>query len=336
MNQKFMTEGEAQAINNLMPGNLVYGIGSRLKAIMDAAGSIGEVFYLDPTHGADGASGRIGDPVKTLAAGYALLRDGYNDVLVYIAGASSVTLDAGFTWAKSFAHFIGACTPVPFSPRSRIFLNAATDGATFLFKVTGSGCVFENILVNMGVDDNTAANAVVVTGQRNHFKGCHFAGIGHTTMDVAGAASLMIDGGAENLFEDCVIGLDTIARGANSRELVFDSDATRNVFKRCTVIAYVSNAGHALVKVADGTGIDRIQKFENCHFIADSTNRATALTSVFDIPAGISQGMIDLDALCHVSSWGAAAAWDSNSRGIISAAMVAPAATAGGGKSTHV
>lgn len=335
MNKKFMTEDEARSIDNLMPGNQVFGLGSRLKAIMDAAGSIGEVFYLDPTHGADGNSGRLGAPVKTLAAGYALLRDGYNDVLVYIAGASGITLDAGFTWAKSYAHFIGACTPVPFSPRSRIFLNAATDGATFLFKVTGSACVFENILVNMGVDDNTAANAVVVTGERNQFKGCHFAGIGHATMDVAGAASLMIDGGSENLFEDCVIGLDTISRGANSRELVFDSAATRNVFKRCTVIAYISNAGHALVKIADATGIDRLQKFEGCHFIADSENRATALTSVCDIPAGISQGMLDFDALCHISSWGAATAWDSNSRGIISAAMVAPTAAGAGGISTH-
>lgn len=335
MNLKFMTKAEANAINSLMPGNQVYGVGDRLKAIMDAAGSIGEVYYLDPTHGNDDNDGRLGAPVKTLAAGYALLRDGYNDVLVYVSGASSVSLTAGFTWAKNYAHFIGACSPVPFAPRSRIFLDAAAAGQAFLFKVTGSGNVFSNLLFFAGVDDNTAAYAGVVTGQRNYFKGCHFAGIGHATMDVAGAGSLLVDGGAENLFEDCTIGLDTIARGANSTELAFDSAATRNVFKNCNIIAYISNAGHALAKVVDGTGIDRVQKFENCHFIADSENKATALTSVFSIPA-ITQGMIDLDALCHVSSWGTAAAWDSNSRGILSAAMVAPAASAGGGKSTHL
>lgn len=335
MNKKYMSMTEAQAIDNLQPGNQVYGVGSRLKEIMDAAGSIGNIFYLDPTNGVDTNSGVLGAPVKTLAAGYALLRDGYNDVLVYVSGSSSISLAAGFTWAKNYAHFIGACSPVPYSPRSRIFLAAGTTGETFLFKVTGQGCVFQNLLIFHGVDDNTAAYAGVVTGQRNYFRGVHFAGIGHATMDVAGAGTLLIDGGAENLFEDCTIGLDTIARGANSRELVFDTAATRNVFKNCRIVAYVSNAGHALVKIADGTAIDRLTKFENCHFIADSENRATALTSVFDIPAGISQGMIDLDAACHVSSWGSATAWDSNSRGIISAAMVAPTAAGAGGISTH-
>jgi hypothetical protein len=194
---------------------------------------------------------------------------------------------------------------------------AGTTGKAFLFKVTGQGSCFLNLLFFLGVDDNTASHAVQLTGQRNYFKGCHFAGIGHATMDVAGAGSLKIDGGSENLFEDCVIGLDTVTRTTSTAELLFDSAASRNAFRGCTV------------------GIDRVQKFEKCHFIADSENRATALTSVFKIPAGISQGMIDLDALCHVSSWGAAAAWDSNSRGIISAAMVAPAATGGGGISTH-
>jgi hypothetical protein len=329
MNNKFMTAGEAEAVNDLMPGNQVFGIGSRLKTIMDAAGSIGNIFYLDPTHGTVGASGVLGDPVKTLAAGYALLRDGYNDVLVDVSGSSSISLDAGFTWAKSYAHLVGACSPVPYSPRSRIFLSAA--GA----KVTGQGCIIQNLLIFAGVDDNTACYAGYSAGSRNLFKNVHFAGIGHATMDVAGAGSLLIDGGAENLYEDCTIGLDTIARGANSRELVFDGDATRETFKNCRIVSYVSNAGHALVKVADATGIDRLISFQNCHFIADSANRATALTSVFDIPAGISQGMIDLDVNCHVSSWGAATAWDSNSRGIISAAMVAPTAAGAGGISTH-
>lgn len=334
MNNKFMTAGEALAVDNLMPGNQVYGVGSRLKTIMDAAGSIGNVFYLDPTHGNVGATGVLGDPVKTLAAGYALLRDGYNDVLVDVSGTSSISLDAGFTWAKSYAHFVGACSPVPYSPRSRIFLSAAGATSTFLFKVTGQGCVFQNLLIFAGVDDNTACYAGWVTGSRNLFKNVHFAGIGHATMDVAGAGSLLLDGSAENLFEDCTIGLDTIARGANSRELVFDGAATRETFKNCRIVAYISNAGHALVKVADGTGIDRLISFQNCHFIADSENRATALTSVFDIPV-ISQGMIDLDVNCHVSSWGTATAWDSNSRGAISAAMTAPTAAGAGGISTH-
>lgn len=297
--------------------------------------SVGLVYYLDPTNGTDAGTGAYGDPVKTLDEGYALLRDGYNDVLIYIPGASGLTLAASFEWKKSYAHFIGACTPIPFSPRARIFLSASAVAQTYLFKVSGSGCVMQNLLIFMGVADSTAAYAGIVSGGRNWFRNVHFAGIGDATMDVAGAGSLLIDGGAENLFEDCTIGLDTIARAQNSRELVFDSAATRNTFKNCLFDAYISNAGHALVKIADGQGIDRLTRFIHCHFVADSLNHAVALTSVFDIPAGIAQGMIDLDAASHVSSWGSAASWDSNARGIISSAMVAPTAAGAGGISTH-
>lgn len=298
--------------------------------------SVGDVYYFDPTNGDDNNSGEMGAPVENLETGYDLLRDGRNDVLVYIPGATPVILEEGFEWAKSYAHLLGASTPVPWSPRARIFLKAGTAGETFLFKLSGTGCRIQNLLTFLGVDDNTAAYAFVLEGHRNHLKNVHAAGIGHATMDVAGAGSMLIDGGSENLIEDSVIGLDTIGRAQNSCELMFDGAASRNTFKRTLFDAYITNAGHPHVKIADAQGIDRLQRFIACHFVADSENRATALTSVFSIPAGISQGMIDLDADCHVSSWGTAAAWDSNSRGIISSAMVAPAATAGGGKSTHV
>ena len=334
MNLKFMSAEEAYAVDNLMPGNQAFGVGSRLKAVMDAYGSIGNVFYLDPTHGSDLGSGALGDPVKTLAQGYALLRDGFNDCLVYIPGATGLTLATGFTWAKSYAHFVGASTPVPYSPRSRIFLLSTAASKTFLFKNTGTGNVFMNLLFFMGVADATASYAFWNTGKRCWFKSCHFAGVGDATMDVAGAGSLLCDASEENLYESCVIGNDTITKGADSRELVFSNVSTRETFKDCRIESFISAAGHALVKVSDGTAIDRIISFQNCHFIASSVNRATALTSVFDIPV-ISQGMIDLDSRCHVSSWGAAASWDSNARGAISSAMVAPAATGGGGISTH-
>jgi len=333
-----LTKVMAQSLNNLSPGAQFYQIGDKLKLALDGLGPVGDIYWLDPTNGDDGNDGSAPDSAKkTLAAGYALLRDGRNDTLVYMAGTSGISLAAGFTWAKSYAHLVGACAPVPWSPRSRIFLAAGTASQTFLFKVTGQGCIFENLLFFMGVNDATAAHAVELssTAHRNFFKACHVAGIGHATMDVAGAGSLKLDGASENLFEDCVIGLDTITRTTSTHELLFDSAASRNTFRRSTFHAYIGAAGHALVEIADATGIDRVQKFEACHFIADSVNRATALTEVFKIPAGISQGMIDLDAECHVSSWGSAAAWDSNSRGIISAAMVAPQASAAGGISTH-
>lgn len=104
------------------------------------------------------------------------------------------------------------------------------------------------------------------------------------------------------------------------------------------IYAYISNAGHALVTVEDAQGIDRYLTFENCLFLTDSENQAVTITSVFDIKAAIVQGKILLDGNCRLVTDGASGsgAWDSNTRGIIFSAAVAPAATAGGGKSTKV
>src|SRR5579872_4229200 len=83
----------------------------------------GNIYYLDPKNGNDlwnGTQptlqgGTQNGPVKTLAAGYALLQSGNNDILVLISDgttASSARLSAGFTWSKNAAHLIGICAPV--------------------------------------------------------------------------------------------------------------------------------------------------------------------------------------------------------------------------------
>ena len=112
---------------------------------------------------------------------------------------------------------------------------AAATGISPLINITASGCIFRNLYVFHGVNDATSKINVQVTGQRNYFENFHFAGIGNATLDVTGACSLKIDGGAENLFRNCFIGLDTISRAQNSTELWFDSAATRNRFVDCLI-----------------------------------------------------------------------------------------------------
>lgn len=334
---QFLTDAEAQAINNLMPGNQIFGAGSKLKGALDALGFIGKSYYLDPTNGDDGNDGTAPDKaVKTLPIGYGLLRDGYNDVLYYIPGSSSISLSETLTWSKSYAHFVGLCSPVLAGQRCRIFQTSTATGISPLINVTGSSNIFKNLYVFHGVDDATSLVCVQVTGERNYFNRVHFAGIGHATMDTTGAASLKIDGGAENVFEECNIGLDTQGtRGANSTELWFDSAATRNIFNRCLVYAYISNAGHALVTIEDGTGIDRYLQFNDCTFMTDSTNQAVTGTQVFNIKTAIVQGKILLrNPILVTDGASGSGAWDSNSRGIIFSNGIAPAATAGGGIAT--
>lgn len=323
--------------NGMCPVAKKHGLGTIVDGIIDVG--LGNIYYLDPTNGLDTNDGRTpGTAVKTLPVAYALLTANQNDVLVYIANAGSISLSAAFAWEKSYTHFVGLCSPVGVGGRARIFQTSTATGVSPLINITASGCIFQNLYIFHGVNDATSLVCVQVTGQRNYFNNVHFAGIGNATMDATGACSLKIDGGAENVFENCFIGLDTIARGTNSTELWFDSAATRNRFKDCMIYAYISNAGHALVTVEDAQGIDRYLTFENCLFLTDSENQAVTITSVFDIKAAIVQGKILLDGNCRLVTDGASGsgAWDSNTRGIIFSAAVAPAATAGGGKSTKV
>jgi len=296
--------------------------------------AVGITYYLDPTNGSDSNTGLLGAPVKTLSVGYSLLRDGYNDTLVYIPGSSSVTLTAGFTWAKSYAHFIGACAPVQVGQRCRIFSDSAATGITGLMTFSGTGCIIANIYIFHGAHDTTAGFAGVVSGQRNYFENVHFAGIGFASLDVAGAGSLSIPAGAENRFVHCAIGLDTVTRSTSTCELQFSLAATRNEFEDCLIYAYIGNAGHALAQVLLTTGIDRWQIFKNCIFQADSTNQATALTSVFKIVTATVQGLINLKD-CSIAAFGTTTKWDSTNTGVVFSNMPTATATAGGGLDTH-
>lgn len=299
----------------------------------------GTSYFVDPVNGSNGNTGLTMDqPLKTVEVAYSLCVNNNNDVVYLMASGTSAegtsggtanALTATLTWSKNFTHLVGLCSPTVFSQRARITQAAATTGLTAMVTVSGSGCIMRNVMFFQGVADATSLVAVKVTGQRNVFENVHFAGVGDATMSAAGAASLKIDGGAENVFRHCTIGLDTIARDADATEILFDTAATRNVFEDCFINSYISAAGFASVTIADSTGIDRVQVFKNCTFFTKSTNKATAQTSVFSIPA-ISQGAILL-INSFAGTDGGAAEWDSNNRAIIWNNSVAAAASAAGG-----
>jgi hypothetical protein len=320
---------------NQTPGDIVASVcNNNFSELYNGLILSGITYYLDPTNGSDSNSGLLGAPVQSLSVGYGLLRDGYNDTLVYIPGSGSITLTSGFTWAKNYAHFIGACAPVQVAQRCRVFSAAAATGITSLFSVTGTGCCIANVYFFHGAHDTTASFAMSVPGSRNFFANCHFAGIGYSTLDVAGAGSLSIAAGAENRFLHCAIGLDTVTRSTSTCELQFSLAATRNEFEDCLIYAYIENSGHALVQVLLTTGIDRWQIFNNCVFQADSVNQGTALTSVFKVVAGTVQGLINLKD-CSIAAFGATTKWDSTNTGVVFSNMPTATATAGGGLDTH-
>jgi hypothetical protein len=247
----------------------------------------GRGYFVKPRTGQTGARGTSPEHgLKTILAAYNKCVTGRNDVVRLMAegNTASETTDyqlASLVWAKNQTHLIGDL-PIAFSSRSRIATQ--TVSISPLLDITGSGCVFANISVYHGVTaDQLGLLCVRVSGERNYFKNCHFAGGGiATTADDAGMRSLQLVGGGENVFEDCVIGIDTMDRaGTANAELEFLTSTARNIFRRCYFVTNGSVA-HAHVIVA-ATGIASFAIFDNCVFI---NSGGTALTEVFSCTAG--------------------------------------------------
>lgn len=307
--------------------NIPFGVDSRVFFVAP--------YRTTPNGASDGNDGKTPRrALKTIEAAYGKLREGKNDTVIWIPSGESAALTSddrstGMVWAKDLAHLVGLSRN-RYGQRCRMTNASAATGVTPLLQVTGSGCYMGNFQLFLGGD---ATNLVACenTGNYNVFENIHFAGMGSADLgSAANATSLKVNGGTECLWKNCTIGLDTIERDGDSKgELWFDGGASRMIFEDCRIITYLS-ADNQSVTVEDGTAIDRTIMFKDCLFFAKSTNKAVAQTTVFSIPAGISQGAIILQDT-YAASDGGAVDWDSGNRGIIWSNNVAAAAGAGGG-----
>jgi hypothetical protein len=291
-------------------------------------------YYCDPANGDDANDGlSVANAVQTLAAAYALTVAGQNDTIVLVGdGATTGTarVDSSFTWAKNATHLIGICAPVLYSQRARIAPTAATTAFSPFFTISGSGCVFENIQWFHGFNTGTATEInLTVTGGRNLFRNCHIAGIGDTTAAAGtGSRSLIVSGTGENVFEDCVIGIDTVTRSVANASLELASGTPRNVFRRCIFPFMTSNAG-VLGILGTGNGcIDRTTHFQACEFINAVKSTSTTMTVLASFTTASPGGMLLFDPLClmiGITDFG-----DANALANSFVGMAAPSASAGG------
>ena len=260
----------------------------------------GQQFFVKPYSGSDGNNGKSPRKAfKTLAKALSAMTADRNDVCWFMSESNSKDyttdfLSATLDWNKNLCHLIGVNAGQPVGQRSRVEHISTYVTASNLFTLSASGCLIANIHFFTGVADANPTGCVKVTGERNRFVNCHIAGIGDATNDIVGAYSLLLDGAAECIFDDCTIGLDTIARGtaANSGLLV-DSAATRNEFRSCRFVAQVEHAtNHVHVRIADATSIDRYLLFKDCLFYYMSPNYAVGATGVMKLTAALTQGYI--------------------------------------------
>lgn len=246
------------------------GLGS-LYSLMGAGGLW---YYLDPTHGTAGGSGETPEEAcSSIETLYAKLRDGYNDGIIFIGGATASNPAATITWSKSYAHLIGLSSNLPgLGQRCRIVFQAATAAAVGI-TVSGSGCVFHNIQIYNEKAAGAASGTVIVTGSRNEFSNVFF--MVPVATDAASYSLKM--SGAENVFYRCTIGQFTNVRtGASYNLWLYGTDTcTRNKFIECEFLSWSSSADHVHVLIASTITIETFMVwFENCLF----HNFGTALT----------------------------------------------------------
>lgn len=281
-----------------------------------SAGPNGTIHYLDPVNGYN-ASAVANDPKKahsTIAHAYAAATSGKHDVIRLVGNGGTTgtaRLDVALALSKSSTHLVGVCAPTLYSQRARIAPTSTTVGAsTNKNYVTVSGS--DNILANLSIWAGFATGladtiALTVSGSRNVFKNVHIAGHADAVSAAdAGSASLKITG-SENLFEDCVIGTDTVLRSAANASIQFAGGAARNVFRRCIFPVWTSATTSLIWNVAAATGLDRETVFDDCLFlnILNITSAATMAAVGKTVANGINGYVIMKDcARAGITDWG--------------------------------
>ena len=245
----------------------------------------GNVFFVNPRTGNDvGGQGTRDNPYKTIAAAFSKCVANQNDTIMLCASgnAAADTTDYQTTsllWNKDLVHLIGVNDGPIFSQRSRVALISTYATAGTLITVSANGCGFKNVSFYAGVASALPLGCMLVTGQRNVFDNCHIAGMGNSANDITGAYSLSLAAAAENLFNDCTIGVDTVTLGAAvNSQIVCSSAATRNWFRNCRIMTYTNHATNNCFLRAPSGSLDRELVFEDCQFINPVDSSSTALT----------------------------------------------------------
>lgn len=240
------------------------------------------VFIVDPQTGSDSNPGTTFErPLLTIAAAYALCTTNQNDVVLVVGGPTANSPAAAIDWAKNYTHLIGLSADLPgVGQRTRITGTSSVD-SSYIVDFQGAGCIVKNIQFFQGNDAAADSGAVIVSGGRNHFVNCFFAGMGHATAAArAGSYSLKVTGD-ENTFERSTIGLATIVRSAANTELWLTGECNRNRFIDCEIVSWSVTAGKFLVKL-DSSAVPYTLIFKDCIFSNLNSNNGASGTVLTD------------------------------------------------------
>jgi hypothetical protein len=256
-------------------------------------GTQGKVIHVKAYSGSDGNIGETPTTaVKTLTRALALATANQGDiVLMYYEGNTAARATdyqaVALDWNKDGVHLIGVGAAPMIGQRARIGQLSTVKTIEDLFTLSADNCLIANIQVYQGVASSTATSprAMVVSGQRNRIVNCSISGMGDTSMDTTGARSLaVVYPAAENTFQHCYIGLDTVIRATNAVEVAITGTGVatrvpRTIFEDCVFNTYTSTATGKMVA---HTYTDRFVLYKNCTFFcATGITSAVAITGVF-------------------------------------------------------
>jgi len=205
--------------------------------------------------------------------------------------------DSTITWSNDNTHLVGLCAPTMISQRSRISPNSTnTTVVNPQITVSGHGNVFMNISLFEGTAEAADSTCISVTGNRNYFSNVAMLNMGDATgtspATRAGSDVLSINGGEENTFDGCYIGLDTIARTAANASVRFAGQAARNIFRDCFFAMRATANSPLFIDAASANDIDRFVWFKNCMFHNAVKTSGTSLAEVASISATVNGAII--------------------------------------------
>lgn len=255
-------------------------------------GGSGVAYFVDPANGSTSNDGLTPQTaLASVGAAYAKCVDKSGDTIYFLndgnTTGSSREATIPLVWAKDNVHLVGWCAPTFISQRSRItpVATAALLEAPVL-DVTGHGNIFANVqIAHFGADtDSKGTQGVAVSGSRNYFYNVHIVGIVNDHGgDETDSVDLLIDGGSENLFKNCTIGIDTVKRSTTNASVELTTAAARNVFDGCIFPMLADNAGALFVKADAAGDLDRFVLFKNCSFINAVESTGLSLTSAVNV-----------------------------------------------------
>jgi hypothetical protein len=269
-----------------------------------------KIYVVDSLYGNNSNQGTKWDqPLLSIDAAFAKVVSLHNDIILLVGNGTSYATAAQLAWNASYAHLIGLSADGLMEPRTRIKCPAALATTPFVLW-SGSGCVVKNISFWHETSNAAGLVNVSLTGGRNYFENCQFAGaVGANA--ITGARSLLISGAnGGNTFKHCVIGNDTIVVPDGAAGVEFVTGAMHNLFEDCIFNIETNGTTYVHVLAAAAAGVGRLNMFKRCVFINEG---AGVEANVFGITAAlpISSNIYALDCWKY-----GATKWDGANNGL--------------------